>query len=802
MPLTAVGVLLALVALPQPERYPAEVEDAYALRVNPAGLAFVEGAELRLLYGHDRLAAESLGVANGVGLFGAWRPFDGFSLGAAWERDWLRDREQGAFRLGLGVGGGPFAFGATWNRIDRLLDEDRDRIDLGLSLRPSRWLAMGAALFDLSEQLAQRVYDLSLAVRPGWDRLLISGRWRLVEGEPVNDDTLDLAGRVLIEPLPGLQVGVGVEQDLDVSFQLAVDLAHVSLGGFASFVEDQVQAGGELVVRTRPLASIITIGKVAVIELNGALVPEPSFDLLRQEMRVPSYGDAPRAIEALAGVDGVVGAYVRLGELSIGWAKAEELRRAVTAVRRAGRRVDCYLGGGSDIAYYIATACTEIIVPPPTLHRIDGLSTTSLYLGEALARFGIRVEVERIGSYKNAPDRLTRGGMSPEERERLDAFLDVVFGELVARIAEGRELPSERVRALIDEGIHTSTGAAAAGLVDTVLYPDAIEAHLFSRYGGQVPFVPIGAVFRAPSPRPWRRPSAIAVIHIDAPITSGRSEASPFGLGRTVGARDLVEALERARSDPGVVAVVLRVDSPGGDAGASDFIARAVARTAEAKPVIASFSDVAASGGYYVSAPATRIFAESTSLTGSIGIYSVDLDLSGLLERLGVGVEVLTRGEVADATNPFTARGAPAEAAVRRALLASYHRFLTVVAEGRGLDLNRVRALAEGRVYSGQAAVEVGLVDELGGLNAALRHAARAAGKKLGELEVITLPDPFQSLGSPLSEIVAAVAPGPPRPPAWLRAAFGGTLQAVDARLPLLARPLPLALFPFLLEVE
>lgn len=799
------AALLALLALPQPQRLAAEVEDAYAIEINPAGLGLTRGSELRLLYGYDGLGSDAAGQveANGLGVFGALRVFDTFTLGASWTRDWTDGAERGVSRLGAGWGGGPLAFGVAYRRDDPFGPaDDLDAWDLGLSLRPFDWLAGGVRVQDVGESQSRRGWDLSLAVRPGWDRLLVSAQWGLREGEALSSDSLDLEGRVEVEALPGLRVGVGLNQDADVFAQLGLDFGRFSVGGFAHSVSSQAQAGGELVLRSVPANRLVVLGKVGVLELSGSLVPEPELDLFRQKMRVSPYGGVPRLIRALARAEGVNGLFVRIGPLSIGWGKAEELRRAIVAVEDAGRRVDCHLFGGGDLTYYVASACTAISVSPPALLKIDGLASTSLYLGEALGRIGVEVEVERIGPYKNAPDQLTRGDMSAEERERLGRYLDVVAEEAIGKIAEGRELTEAGVRGLIDRAVLTATGAEAAGLVDAVLYPDQLEARLAEVYGHRPRLARAEGLIEPPAPRPWTRPDAVAVIHVDAPITSGRSSASPLGLGRSVGARDLLAAMERAERDRRIVAVVLRVDSPGGDAVASDLVARAVSKLAEVKPVVASFGDVAASGGYYVAAPAARIFAEATTLTGSIGIFSLDLDLSGLLVRFGVGVEVLKRGALAGQEDPFTGRSPAGDAAVRRALTASYHRFLDVVAEGRGRTRADIAAVAEGRVWAGSDAIEAGLVDELGGLREALVHAARSAGRDPAELEVVSLPEPFQRAGDPIIDLISVFAAAPPASPAWLGQLLGGLGPQLDSRLALFGSRAPLALLPFVLEVE
>lgn len=791
----------------QPRRFAAEVEDAYSLGVNPAGLGLVGGSELRLFFARQSYRASE---AEGYGAGAYWvLGSERFGFGLGWDESFapraaeLQMSARGRLRAGFGtelVEG--LAIGASYTRALVEGRPDLDLFDVGLTLRPFRYLSVGARAADLGEAAGRRSYDVSVAVRPGWERLLVSGQWTLTEGIGLESDTLELAARVEIEPIDGIRIGGGTNQDLDAFLQLAIDSGSFGAGAYGEVVDEQLGLGGELVFRSPARAGLQLGGTVAMLDLAGALAPEPELELLSGTMKVTPYQAAPLLLHRFATHPDVRGVYLRFGSLSIGWAKAQELRRGITRLREAGRRVDCFLHGAKDLSYFIASACDRVMLLAPTLLELDGLAMTHIYLGEALSRLGVKAEVERFGAYKNAPDQFTRADMSAEERETASAYMDEVWRTLVTGIADGRSMEEPEVVAAIDQGVLTPTSAVALGLVDELIYPDEAEGKVLERYGsarlryGSDALTPKG-------PRAWGDRPKLAVIHVDAPITSGRSEAAPLGLGRTVGASSLVQALREAAARSDVKGIVLRVDSPGGDAIASDLVARAVKRAAEAKPLVASFGDVAASGGYYVAAPAQRIFAESTSLTGSIGIYSVKLDLSALLERLGIGVSQLTRGALAGNQTSYVARSEAGDAAMRRALASLYQGFLQTVADGRDLSLDQVRAVAEGRVFSGRAAMGVGLVDSLGGLHDAATFAAEVAGYRLSELEVLTLPGGNQGIGNPLGALGLNVEV-PARSPAsaWLRAVLGPMGAALDARLPLLASEAPLALLPAVIELD
>lgn len=787
-------------AVPQADRFAAEVDDSYSLQVNPAGLGLLDGGELRLRYGFDE--AGVIGSdGHGFGITGALNLGEGFGVGVGYERAFFPDDlAQDAFRLGIGFGSEWIALGGAFHHLEPLRGRGQDRLDLGMSLRPFRWLGLGGRVADLSENLGPRSWETSLALRFFEGRLLLSGGVGFDTRAAIRNDRPSVGGRIEAEVLKGLRLAGSIDDDGDVMGQLIIDSGYLSTGLFGRVEDDRLQLGAEFVLRSARRRSLIPQSRVAVLDLSGELTSGTELDLLRSQVRVGAYGAVPRLLDRLTRAEELVGLYLRIGPLSVGWATAAELWSGLAAFRASGRRVDCYLTAANDLTYHVATACDTVMMAPPSTLRVDGLASVSLYLGEALARLGVNAEVERIGRYKNAPDQFTRSDQSDEERERFGAYLDTLFERSVGAIAERRGLDALAVRQTIDLAAQTATGAAAAGWIDAAKYPDEAEGFVRHQYLDDVSFVSAFEAARPLHPQ-WPKPGSIAVVHLDAAITSGRSEASPLGLGRTVGAADVVEALERVRFQHGIAAVVLRVDSPGGDAVASDLIARAVRRLAEVKPVFASFGDVAASGGYYAAAPATRIFAQPTTLTGSIGIYSVKLDLSVLLARLGVGVSVLERGALAADSSEMLPRSPEGDRAMRQALGASYARFLQVVAEGRNMSVEQVHALGEGRIFTGEAAMAAGLVDEMGGYVDALRAAAKVAGHDLDDVNVVELPDPYQEIGDPLSLLLYGLK-AKSSPIGLVQTLLGPMARAFDERLALLGSARPLALLPYVVEVE
>jgi protease IV len=478
--------------------------------------------------------------------------------------------------------------------------------------------------------------------------------------------------------------------------------------------------------------------------------------------RLPFAGEASltllellEALERAAADPQIDGVLLRFSGTPLGFAKALSLRRAVRALRAAGKPVAVWAERLDAQEYLVASAATRLWLAPVGELFLVGLRLDGFYLGGLLDQLDIKAEVVRIGSHKSAAEHLTRQSMSPEEREQLDTLIDDLFEELIAQIAAGRGMPPDAVRALIDRGPFRASAAAEAGLSDGCLYPDEIPAALEA-------LTPIPPADR-PGPRRVRlleAPLYRALNGGDAgwrPLFRGLPRIAYVALRGAIhrgtgtrgiasdSVRRLLEALGR---DGGVHGVVLRIESPGGDGVASDLLWRAVAQLAKEKPVVASMGDVAASGGYYLASAADTVFAEAGTLTGSIGVVGGKPNLEGLYRRIGVARDAVERGTRAgllSETRSFT----PGErAALREDMAALYATFVARVAEGRGLSTEAVERVAQGRVWSGARAHALGLVDALGGPLEALREVRRRAGLREGERVLVEAHPRLSALSS------------------------------------------------------
>lgn len=484
------------------------------------------------------------------------------------------------------------------------------------------------------------------------------------------------------------------------------------------------------------------------LELSGALpelADEPPWWQRRLAGAVAplSLQALRRRLERLADDAQVRGVLLVVRDLSPGWAAIEGLHEALRAYKAAGKRVVAYLPAADTRAYLAATCADAVVMPPSAYLNLVGLRVEATFLADALRLAGLEAEVIAVSPYKSGGDQLSRSSISPEGREQLERLVDERFGALVAAVSAARGLEPGAVRALIDRAPLLATDARAAGLLDAALYEDELEAFLARLAAGgegeaKAAVVPWERADRAlPLPLARRQRRYVGVVRVEGAIAPGPSRRSPLPLpligGSMAGADSVIQALRRAEASAQVAAVVLHVDSPGGDAFASDLIWREALRLSRSKPLVVSMGDVAASGGYYIAAPARAIFARPATLTGSIGVYTVRPNVAALLERAEVGLAVIARGAHSGLFSPAAPLSEGERAALRRTVGETYEAFKERVRAGRGLSDEQLEPIAGGRVWTGREAAERGLVDDLGGFTAAVARA-----RELAELP----PDP------------------------------------------------------------
>ncbi|MBM3818181.1 MAG: signal peptide peptidase SppA [Acidimicrobiia bacterium] len=484
------------------------------------------------------------------------------------------------------------------------------------------------------------------------------------------------------------------------------------------------------------------------------------------------------------------------------WAKVQDVRDAVLEFRRSGKQVIAFLEYGGDREYYLASAADRVFLLPTSPLDLTGVASYEVFLRGALDKIGAVPDFVRVGDYKTAVNTFTESGFTPAHREMTESLNRDMYDQLVRAIAESRRMTEAEVRTLIDQGPFTPRAALQAGLVDDLAYFDQLDDRVPELRGDDDdPRRLEGADYARGGGFGGGR-NRVAVLLASGVIASGRSAFDTVN-GNIVGSDTMVEQIRRVRDDESVRAVVLRVDSPGGSSVASDVIWRELAITRDqnpSRPLVASMSDLAASGGYYIAMAAPTIVAQPATLTGSIGIFGGKIALGGTAGKLGVTTGTVAAGRSAAMMSPFDTFTPDQRAKLQNYMNGFYDHFVATVAESRGKTPAEIHAVAQGRVWTGRQAREHGLVDALGGLDAAITLAKERAGIPADEdVDVVFYP-PRRTLFEALREQfgsagVRAMHASP------LRALVGDVdaraLAALTAPARLFRRGEPLALMPF-----
>jgi len=548
---------------------------------------------------------------------------------------------------------------------------------------------------------------------------------------------------------------------------------------------------------TRP-ELVLRKANLLELEVQGDLVeyrPKPSF--LQRFMAKPptSFPELIFALKEAETDPNIKACLVKLRDNSLGWGRAAELREAIQRLRGFGKKTFAFLEETGNIEYYIGASCDEVIITPAQSLNLIGLMGEVLYFKGIMDKLEVKPELVHAGKYKSAVEPYTRESMSPEHREALDAILDDIFGELVESVARNRGLTPEKVRELVDNAPHLPEEALQSGLVDKVAYADQVDERIEQLIGEPIRrinhdfYLSLRRV-RLGGLQPFKKIPRLALIYASGVIEQ-TDEREYQDLEESITPSRLIQALAAVRENPHLKAAILRVDSPGGSAIASDLIWREIDLLRKAKPLIVSMGDVAASGGYYISMPAERILANNCTLTGSIGVIAGKLNLRGLYNKFGLNKEQVKRGQNADIYSDYTDLSGTRGDKMNKEVQNFYEKFVQKAADARKMNWQELDQRAQGRVWTGKAALRLGLIDEIGGLRQAIDAAKQACGLRPEESANIEVhPRPKRKI-FPLFPFRLPYVP-------FLGKAETKTL----AQLAGLARDKILLLMPFLLRIR
>ncbi len=514
---------------------------------------------------------------------------------------------------------------------------------------------------------------------------------------------------------------------------------------------------------------------VGWIELSGVLREGPApFAWVSEAEMGPSLKSVIEQINHVAGSDDHGGMVLYLDQPMISFAQAGALRRAILDARDAGKTVMCFAEVYSTLDYYLASAADTVLLQRKGQVELAGLAVEEMYLAGLLDKIGVKADLLQVGKYKGADEQLVRDAPSPEWDENIAGLLDGLYGHIVSTIAQSRAMSVEALEsAMADSLVLTDEALLERGLVDQLVSRDLLGAtepvfgedfawdlELGQAGAGAMPDNPF-ALFSMliETPDTVTRRDTIAVIHAYGPIFSGESTIGD-GLfsDASIGSATVVRALADALYDDNIKGVVLRIDSPGGSALASEVIWQGMDELRVDKPVYASVGGMAASGGYYIVCGATRVYVEPTTIVGSIGVVGGKLVMAGLYDWAGVSITRRSRGPLGDLFNsvePFTD---DQRAMVRESMTTIYEQFRDRVRTGRGARLPDLDAVDEGMLFTGDQAVANGMADHVGGLEIALHDLADELGLEDGQYDVINLPGPL-SLADYLDNIFGVRGP-------------------------------------------
>lgn len=746
-PVLLAAALLAPAARAQDPAWPpvaagtegvATTDDARAMLVNPAALGVRYPSELQAGWarrGEGQDWTQFMGSAGGFGWFATRAPDGARAYGLAFA----------AGEEKLRLGWAPHWLAARGH--ETVVDHR-----LGALARPAPWLSLGAATEHLTEPVFRgarqgRTWTLGAGLRPlALDRARAHGLGtRLTLGADVVLD--ERAGREAAvarftaeaEPLPGLVLSGAVARGNDVRLAVTLRGVRSSLrAGTARRDGERVHDAYALSIHAgeeRTAFASRAEKRVAVVRAGGLLADEALgggslFGSGGTVSSAPLHDQLKRALEDPL-VRGVLLDLRGVG----GMAQLEELRPRLQTLRLAGKPVVAYLetgGGRGDL--YLASACDRVVATEEAYFGGLGLRAERRYYRRVLEKLGLRVDRVSVGDYKSAYRNFSVDSTGAADAEVIARTLDRSQALFVEALALGRNVPAERFAHVLDGRAWTTADLAGAGLVDSVGYrEDALR--VLGNLAGLGPKPRTVNLGRAPlANREWTRRTPVAVVYASGSIATGRS-GNDLLMGAYMGSETVTAQLERAFRAPGVKAVVLRVESPGGDAVASNLIDHAVKRLKRetGKPCIVSMGSVAASGGYYISAHADRIFADRHTRTGSIGVLFVKPSLEGFYAKHDIRQDAFDRGAYMAGLSPARDWTPEFQASADSSIRRHYESFVVKVAEGRGLTPEQVYPHAQGRVWLGDDARERRLVDEIGGFEAALAEARRRAGVPPGE---------------------------------------------------------------------
>jgi protease-4 len=594
----------------------------------------------------------------------------------------------------------------------------------------------------------KRLYQPALAVKPLGEILTLSTDLRWPEGQDIS--SLNGNFRIAAGPFSGVSFVTDYRTEGQWRFGMTFNFDMTRVGAQGRLVRESEFSGGGYFAEVGTVRFPSSVGgkkKFGSMTLDKNVTEEPG--------KRPIFGKGKRSLYSIihqlrAGADDprITGLLLKIDDIPLDFARAQELRSAVGEYRKNGKKVIAYMMQAGNLQYYLASAADEIYMEPIGLLELKGLAATALFYRGTMDELGIKAQILHTGPHKTYGDAFTDTALSKEAREQIEWILDDLYDQFVEGIADGRRLSPEDVRALIDAGPYTSQDAFRKGLIEGLKHYDELKEGE-NKVGEQ--FAELGAFYAIEDYNPrWSEPKKMAIVYADGTILPGKSGSSLLQ-GKMVGSETLSGALKSVRRDRSIEAVVFRIDSPGGDVFASEEIYRQLELLKGKKPLVVSMARVAASGGYYIACPGDVILASPGTQTGSIGVVLGKPDLSGFYDKIGLSHETIKRGAHADIRSTWRPATEEEMALAERTMWQYYNDFVAKVDTWRKLGRDSVDAVGQGKVWTGRQALERGLIDSYGGIWEAIELAKQKAHiHPADRVELTTLPAPGLSILPPI----------------------------------------------------
>ena len=706
----------------------ATADDALAMFYNPAGLATNRGQNLYYLYNfkQGRFGDNSSFVCQLGPLGFSWIP-----------------ESPPSWSLGLGIKLGDItSFGVRY--------ESRRYVSfwsIGTMIRPSNSLSLAAVWPDINET-NWRAVIAGIGIRPLGNRLTIFADAKL---DSIKKPWIGLH----YQPVTGIELRGMAKTDKSFSLGIDVSFGKIGIGYTASKlakISEDIEHSAYLRLSKEIRPSVTpTKPRYLKLKLSGLIQDvNPGFSLFGTRVKRTTY-ELLKLLHKVKEDDNIVGIILNIESFQLSFTQTSEIREVLQEFKAKGKKIIVYAPFLSTNTYFLASVADFIVSHPLGNVNIPGMYSKVSFLKGTLGKLGIEAESERSGKYKTAPEILSEDSLSPAYREVLNSVLDDYYQYFLQGIEKSRGFSKEDLEGKINYGFFSADSAKKEGLIDTFAYEDQLDSILEARFGKIRKISDKSYIEQTFHKNDWKTESAkIAVIYASGSITRGKSGTDPFSGDVAMGANTITKAIKKARKDKSVKAIVLRVNTGGGEGFATDLIWHELEITKNKKPLIVSMGPVAASGGYYISCNSDKIFALPTTITGSIGAFSLKMVLSGLYEKIGMKTEVVKRGEHADAESDHRQLTDVEREIIKKAVDEHNRQFVEKVAQGRNKSYEYIDSVGQGRVWTGNQAKSLGLVDTLGGFLQAIEYAKEKANLK--EAELLFLPKPrFPFFGSMLN---------------------------------------------------